>query len=185
MVFAISDMDILAVFLAIAVVSVHGQYAATTSYQQCAANLACSINYEKTFQEKLNNLGYHTTLQLQTMRQSLDSKIDPLTHELELLRANASSIQDGVTRELQHVFSTLDHDKAFLHNLSVGVFELSKEIHHEQYVRFQDVHKLVEEMNLIKLALGLSTNSTEQHNTTACEGNCLLQLSVNFEKKWV
>lgn len=162
-------MGIKMFLLSLIVTLVGGQYT-STNYQQCLANLACSINYEKTFQDKLNNLGYHTTLQLQTVKQNLDSKIDPLTQEIEILKKNASAIQEDTARELQNVARTLGHDKAFLHNLSVGVFELANEIHQEQHVRFQDVRKLIEEMNLVKQALGLSTNMTDLFNNASCEG---------------
>lgn len=61
------------------------------------------MNYEKTFQEKLNNLGYHATLQIQTLKKAIDSQVTPLTHDLEILKTNATVIQDDVTRELHHV----------------------------------------------------------------------------------
>ncbi|XP_071135022.1 uncharacterized protein [Mytilus edulis] len=150
-------------------VTVFGQLPANTNYQQCAANLACSINYEKTFQEKLNNLGYHTTLQIQSLKQSINSQVTPLTQDLEILKTNATAIQDEVTRELQLVFRGLDHDRAFLHNLSVGVYNLAKELHHEQYVRFQDVHKIIEEVNLVKQALGMMNNHSDLLQAASCE----------------
>lgn len=143
----------------------------TNNYQQCAANLACSINYEKIFQEKINNLGYHTTLQLQTLKHAMESNIVPLTHDIEILKTNTTAIQDNVTRELQHILQSLDHDRVFLNNLTQGIYELANELHHEQYVRFHDIRKLIEEVNIIKQSLGLMNNhSNPSLESTSCEG---------------
>ncbi|CAC5417780.1 unnamed protein product [Mytilus coruscus] len=140
----------------------------------------------KTFQEKLNNLGYHTTLQIQTLKQSIDSQVTPLTHDLEILKTNTTAIQDEVTRELQHVFRGLDHDRAFLHNLSVGVYNLAKELHHEQYVRFQDVHKIIEEVNLVKQALGMLNNHSDLLQAASCEVklNATMHNSTFYESQY-
>jgi hypothetical protein len=164
----------------------NGQFGfSNPSAEQCAAKLACSLNYSQIFDSKIREMTYHHNLDLYKLRSFFSEKLIPIERDSEILKANTSAMVQNFGREISNVYTTLSHDRAFLNNLTRGVYDLGKSLHGEISVRMSDVHRLVVELGGVKNSLTLlqsqinelkGGNSTGQAPQTVqpekqCQGN--------------
>lgn len=94
--------------MAIIVLVVDGQ-TSTYDLQQCTQNLACSIQYDKIFQAKLDNSTNYMELELALLKHQINNIIVPLQTLVNTLAAN-NSLQMNV---VNLVLSKLETDVAY------------------------------------------------------------------------
>ncbi|XP_061167699.1 uncharacterized protein LOC133176605 [Saccostrea echinata] len=133
----------------------NAQFTYPSTAEQCASRLACSLNYSKIFDSKINELTYRHNLDLYTLRNYLNGKLLPLQHETEVLKLNTSAMLESFGREISNTHSMLSQDREFMSNLSQGFNALGKSLHGEIGVRMDDVHRLVLEVKDVQHTLTL------------------------------
>ncbi|XP_062603696.1 uncharacterized protein LOC134265494 [Saccostrea cucullata] len=133
----------------------NAQFTNPYTAEQCASRLACSLNYSKIFDSKINELTYHHNLDLYALRNYVNGKLLPLEHETEVLKLNTSAMLESFGREISNTHTTLNHDREFMSNLSHGLNALGKSLHGEIAVRMDDVHRLIVEVKDVQHTLTL------------------------------
>ena len=86
-------------------------YAQTTSIQQCAANLACSIDYNKIFQTKLDNVSHYTELEIALFRLQVNNILQPLQTRMQTLETNTSTGISSLDSQMANVQKELAYDR--------------------------------------------------------------------------
>ncbi|KAL3883447.1 hypothetical protein ACJMK2_029708 [Sinanodonta woodiana] len=132
------------------------------SLQQCAANLACSLDYQHIFKSQLDNLSNSLMNEILKERVSMNTDMVPMMRDLDILKYNTSNQIDGMVRHIGTIDAELAHDREYLGNLTRGLYILNNEFHAEQVVRYQDVHKLVTELDGVKHNIAVLKNSLNQ-----------------------
>ena len=83
----------------------------SSSLQQCAANLACSIDYNKIFQAKLDNVSHYTELEISLFRHQVNNILQPLQAQMVTLEANTTLGITALNNEMRNVEKELAHDR--------------------------------------------------------------------------
>lgn len=89
----------------------HVPTAPPTSIQQCAANLACSIDYNKIFQAKLDNVSHYTELEIALFRHQVNNIIQPLQTQVQTLEANTTVGITALNNEMRNAQNELAYDR--------------------------------------------------------------------------
>ena len=82
-----------------------------STMQQCAANLACSIDYSKIFQAKLDNVSHYTELEIALFRHQVNNIIQPLQGQMQTLEVNTTSGINALNNEMRNVEKELAYDR--------------------------------------------------------------------------
>ncbi|KAH3734492.1 uncharacterized protein LOC127850665 [Dreissena polymorpha] len=153
----------------------------TADLQQCVANLACSFDYKSEFQAKLDNATRHLELELELLRHQTGSLVAPLQNEIRQLQANQSNEITYANQVLGRVLAEQAYDREYLRNITQGLYILNNDFHRENLIRYQDVHRLVLELNearsnistlgaLVEALITASANSTLIAQIAAIQG---------------
>jgi len=110
--------------------------------QQCAADLACSMNYSSVFQTKLDNVSNYMDLQVSNLRHQLNTTVQPLEVKVAMLERDTTTKVSTLFDHLRAVESELVYDRQFLGNLTRGLYILNDEYRKEALDRSHDVHQL-------------------------------------------
>ena len=101
-------------------------YAQTTSVQQCAANLACSIDYNKIFQTKLDNVSHYTELEIALFRLQVNNILQPLQTQVQTLETNTTLGISSLSNQVTNVQKELAYDRYvsfyFKFNILITIF---------------------------------------------------------------
>ena len=93
---------------AVLVTNVNAQ---TTSAQQCAANLACSIDYNQIFQTKLDNVSHYTELEIALFRLQVNNILQPLQAQMRTLESNTTLEISSLNGQVANVQKELAYDR--------------------------------------------------------------------------
>lgn len=83
----------------------------TSSLEQCAANLACSIDYNKIFQAKLDNVSHYTELEIALFRHQVNNILQPLQTQMQTLETNTSLGISALNTQMSTVQKELAYDR--------------------------------------------------------------------------
>ncbi|KAK3585721.1 hypothetical protein CHS0354_020289 [Potamilus streckersoni] len=133
-----------------------------TSLQQCAANIACSLDYQHIFQGQLDNLSSSLMNEILKERINTNTALIPMLRDVDMLKYNTTNQIDGMVRHIGTIDAELAHDREYLGNLTRGLYILNNEFHAEQVIRYQDVHRLVMELDGVKHNIAVLKSSLNQ-----------------------